>query len=117
MACATAAETCRLKKPGDDTWDEIQYPITHRLLEKCDAVLRLEGASAGADNDVRIARERGLKVFYSLAEITPGETLRQSWRVAIVMDGSLQLKNEGISVTSYALLNLRQGWGVIVYKT
>src|SRR5262245_6852552 len=56
-------------KPGDDAWNEIQYPVAHRLLEKCDAVLRLPGASSGADNDVRIAKERGLKVFYSLDEI------------------------------------------------
>ena len=47
-------------KPGDDAWNEIQYPVAHRLLEKCDAVLRLEGASAGADQDVRLAKERGL---------------------------------------------------------
>ena len=57
------------KKIGDDIWDEIQYPIAHRLLEKCDAVLRLEGASKGADNDVKIAQERGLKIYYCLEEI------------------------------------------------
>ena len=57
------------QKPGDKAWEEIQYPVAHRLLEKCDAVLRLEGASAGADQDVRIAKERGLKVFYHLDEI------------------------------------------------
>jgi hypothetical protein len=57
------------QRPGDDAWNEIQYPVAHRLLEKCDAVLRLEGASAGADNDVRIAKERGLKVYYRLEDI------------------------------------------------
>jgi hypothetical protein len=57
------------KKIGDSIWDEIQYPAAHRLLEKCDAVLRLEGASKGADEDVRIAKERGLKVYYRLDEI------------------------------------------------
>jgi len=56
-------------KPGDDKWNEIQYPVAHRLLEKCDAVLRLEGESTGADNDVRIARERGLKIYYQLEDI------------------------------------------------
>lgn len=54
---------------GDSVWDEIQYPVAHRLLEKCDAVLRLEGASRGADEDVRIAKERGLKIYYNLDEI------------------------------------------------
>ena len=55
--------------PGDSAWNEIQYPVAHRLLEKCDAVLRLEGASKGADNDVKIALERGLKVYYRLEDV------------------------------------------------
>lgn len=54
---------------GDDIWDEIQYPIAHGLLEKCDAVLRIEGASKGADNDVKIAKEMGLIIYYNLDEI------------------------------------------------
>lgn len=58
-------------RPGDDAWNEIQYPVAHRLLEKCDAVLRLEGASTGADQDVRLAIERGLSVYYSLDDIPP----------------------------------------------
>lgn len=57
------------ERPGDPTWQEIQYPVAHGLLERCDAVLRLEGASTGADNDVRIARDRGLKVYYHLDEV------------------------------------------------
>jgi hypothetical protein len=54
---------------GDSVWDEIQYPIAHRILEKCDAILRIPGESKGADNDIRIAIERGLKVYYRLDEI------------------------------------------------
>jgi len=57
------------KVPGDALYNEIAYPAAHRLLEKCDAVLRLPGASKGADEDVRIARERGLAVYYSLEEV------------------------------------------------
>ncbi len=59
------------ERPGDEAWSEIQYPVAHRLLSKCDAVLRLEGASKGADEDVRVARERGLPVYYRLEDI-PG---------------------------------------------
>jgi hypothetical protein len=59
-------------KPGDEAWEEIQYPVAHRLLEKCDAILRLPGASKGADEDVRVAKERGLKVYYSLDEVPMG---------------------------------------------
>lgn len=57
------------QKPGDKAWSAIQYPVAHRMLEKCDAVLRLEGASKGADEDVRKAKERGLKVYYRLEEV------------------------------------------------
>ena len=35
-------------KPGDEAYQEISYPIAHRILLKCDAVLRIEGASKGA---------------------------------------------------------------------
>ncbi|MGW9114300.1 DUF4406 domain-containing protein [Microbacterium sp. NPDC055683] len=51
--------------------DEVMYPTAHRLLQRADAVLRLPGESQGADQDVAIARERGLPVYLDLAEI-PG---------------------------------------------
>ena len=57
------------KKVGDDIFNEIQYPTAHRLLTKCDAVLRIKGQSKGADQDVRIAKELGLKIYYDLNEI------------------------------------------------
>jgi hypothetical protein len=57
------------QKVGDAAWTEVQYPVAHRLLEKCDAVFRIEGESKGADQDVRIAKERGLKIFYKIEEI------------------------------------------------
>jgi hypothetical protein len=49
--------------------DDVLYVTADRLLQHCDAVLRLPGESAGADNDVRIARERGLPVYYDAREI------------------------------------------------
>jgi hypothetical protein len=57
------------KKPGDQAWEEIQYPVAHGLLEKCDAILRIPGASKGADEDVRVATARGLKIYYRLEDI------------------------------------------------
>jgi hypothetical protein len=60
-------------KPGDEAWEEVQYPVAHRLLEKCDAVLRLQGASKGADEDVRVAIERGLKIYYCLDDVPNAE--------------------------------------------
>jgi hypothetical protein len=45
------------KTIGDEAYERILHPTAHRLLAHCDAVLRLQGASKGADNDVAIARE------------------------------------------------------------
>jgi hypothetical protein len=59
------------KKPGDSIYDEILYPIANRLITRCDGVLRLPGASKGADEDVRLAQERGLPVWYHLRDV-PG---------------------------------------------
>lgn len=59
------------KAVGDDLYEEIFHPVASRLLQLCDGVLRLEGESKGADNDVRIARERGIPVWYRVEDV-PG---------------------------------------------
>ena len=56
---------------GDAAFDEIFHPIAERLLAHCDAVLRVGGASQGADLMVRTARSRGLAVYHALHEV-PG---------------------------------------------
>jgi len=57
------------KEPGDAIAEQYLYPVAGRLLERCDAVLRISGESNGADQDVRIARERGLPVYGTVEEI------------------------------------------------
>jgi GDP-mannose pyrophosphatase NudK len=54
---------------GDEAFNEIFHPIAVRLLEKCDAVIRVGGESTGADEMVRVARSLGLALFNNLAEI------------------------------------------------
>lgn len=54
---------------GDGPFDRIFHPIAERLLERCDAVLRIGGASAGADAMVEQARAQGKSVFTDLAGI------------------------------------------------
>jgi hypothetical protein len=54
---------------ADDVAADVLYPTANRLLHHCDAVLRLPGASTGADQDVRIATERGLPVYHDVEEI------------------------------------------------
>jgi hypothetical protein len=56
---------------GDTLYDEIFHPTAGRLLQICDAVLRLAGSSKGADNDVRLAEARGIPVYYELRDV-PG---------------------------------------------
>jgi len=59
------------QRVGDAAFEEIFHPIAIRLLRRCDAVLRIGGASQGADHMVDVARERGLAVYHSLGEV-PG---------------------------------------------
>jgi ADP-ribose pyrophosphatase len=54
---------------ADEAYREIFHPIAERLLEKCDAVLRVGGASVGADLMVDVARRRGLRVYSELEQI------------------------------------------------
>ena len=57
------------KQIGDEAFNEIFHPIAELLLEKCDAVLRVGGASSGADLMVKTAQSLGLQAFYSIDEI------------------------------------------------
>ena len=59
------------KKIGDEVFNEVFHPIAVRLLEKCDAVLRVGGASTGADEMVRVGRNLGLPIYESVEDL-PG---------------------------------------------
>lgn len=56
---------------GDAAFAEVFHPVAERLVARCDAVLRIGGVSAGADEMVRLARENGRVVFHRLDEV-PG---------------------------------------------
>lgn len=62
---------------GDPLAEQVLYPTAERLLQHCDAVLRLPGESTGADQDVAIAERRGLTVYYQLEDI-PGYVAQAS---------------------------------------
>src|SRR5215216_643379 len=57
------------KQVGDEAFNEIFHPIAERLLEKCDAVLRVGGESKGADLMIEVARKNGLQVYSDLEQI------------------------------------------------
>jgi hypothetical protein len=54
---------------GDAVFDELFHPIARRLLEHCDGVLRIGGASAGADEMVAVAQAQGKRLFASVDEL------------------------------------------------
>ena len=56
-------------KIGDEVFNEIFHPIAVDLIDHCDAVLRIGGASAGADEMVRTGEQKGKTIFYSKDEI------------------------------------------------
>src|SRR5262249_17245579 len=53
----------------DPLADEVLYPVAQRLLQHCDAVVRLPGESTGADEDVRTAKALGLPVYHRVDDI------------------------------------------------
>ena len=57
---------------ADPLAEQVMDPTALRLLQHCDGVLRLPGDSRGADQDVAIARERGIPVWFSIDEIPDG---------------------------------------------
>ena len=57
------------ERVGDRVFDEIFHPIARRLLARCDAVLRIGGASPGADEMVEIARGAGKPVFNAVDQL------------------------------------------------
>lgn len=62
-------EAAGSKKMGDEVFDEIFHPIAIRLIDHCDAVLRIGGASSGADEMVATGKAKGKIIFYHKNEI------------------------------------------------
>ena len=59
---------------GDSVFNEIFHPISRRLVAKCDACVRIGGASTGADEMVALARQHGKAIYFSVEDIpAPGE--------------------------------------------
>ena|SRR6185503_19679589 len=52
-----------------DAYDEVMMPLSLELASRCDAILRLEGASRGADEEVERVRARGGAIYHALKDI------------------------------------------------
>lgn len=63
---------------GDAVFHAYQYPVAERLLSRCDAVLRLPGASRGADRDVARAQALSLPVYHNVDELPMRATAEEA---------------------------------------
>jgi hypothetical protein len=60
---------------GTDSYDDIMMPLSLQLADRCDAVLRIGGPSAGADREVERLQEQGLPVYRHIDEIPSSTTI------------------------------------------
>jgi hypothetical protein len=54
---------------GQESYGQIMQPLSLHLTERCDAILRIDGLSTGADQEVERFLARGLPVFRSVDEV------------------------------------------------
>ncbi|MBR0658255.1 DUF1937 family protein [Neoroseomonas oryzicola] len=54
-----------------DAFEDVMMPLSLALAERCDAILRIGGASAGADAELARFAAAGKPVFRSLTEVPP----------------------------------------------
>ena len=62
-------ETAGSEEMGDDIWNELFHPVAMRLIDKCDVVLRIGGDSKGADEMVKIGKEKGKRIVHSIEDV------------------------------------------------
>ena len=58
-----------IQAAGPQMYDAIMMPLSLALADRCDAILRIEGLSRGADDEVDRVRARGGRVYLSVEEI------------------------------------------------
>ncbi|MBK8966913.1 MAG: DUF4406 domain-containing protein [Lewinellaceae bacterium] len=62
-------EAAGSKEIGDQIFNEIFHPVAVKLIDHCDAVLRIGGPSSGADEMVVTGRAKGKLIFLDTSEI------------------------------------------------
>jgi len=66
-----------IEAAGEASYDRIMMPLSLALTERCDACLRIGGASSGADQEVERFLTAGKPVLRSLAELRKWVSRRQ----------------------------------------
>ncbi len=54
---------------GDTVFNEIFHPVAVRLIDHCDAVLRVGGPSAGADEMMNQAALKGKQTYWAMENL------------------------------------------------
>jgi hypothetical protein len=54
---------------GDAVFNEVFHPLARRLVARCDACLRIGGASQGADDMVALAQAHGAAIYHRLEDV------------------------------------------------
>ncbi len=62
-------EAAGSREIGDAVFAEIFHPVSRRLVEHCDACLRIGGASQGADEMVALTQRQGKPVFWRFEDL------------------------------------------------
>lgn len=68
-------EAAGSQRRGDAVWERFFHPHAQALLERCDAVLRIGGPSAGADAMVAAALAHGIHVRYGVHALPHASTM------------------------------------------
>jgi hypothetical protein len=66
------------KDIGDEIFTAYFHPVAMRLLEKCDAVIRIGGPSYGADEMIRLAQASGKIVFLQHEDVPEASVVQYS---------------------------------------
>ena len=62
-------EAAGSKKIGDETFNKIFHPVAVQLIDHCDAVLRIGGPSAGADEMINTGKAKNKIIFFSIEDV------------------------------------------------
>ncbi|MCB9073202.1 MAG: DUF4406 domain-containing protein [Bdellovibrionaceae bacterium] len=58
-----------IKVVGQESYSEIMMPLSLSLCDRCDAILRIEGASIGADKELAKFQKQGKIIYRNISEI------------------------------------------------
>ncbi|MBE7170716.1 MAG: DUF4406 domain-containing protein [Williamsia sp.] len=62
-------EAAGSRQTGDPVFNKFFHPVAIKLIDHCDAVLRIGGPSTGADEMVAVGMSRGKIIFRDFEEI------------------------------------------------